>query len=226
MMRLHLASLDEPSDRAHLFLVARLPPTDSAAPPQHWIVDVALGSLSMSAPVRTDDAVLGVEQLTADGPRRVRRLARASAAKCATLLLEARHAATPTSAWRPVYEFADTAAPTTTPFARADMLVENARASSADSDLATRLIVTRCDAHRARWTLRNDRLSLRNADGVVRHDELLRDAAQLGDALGERFALRVDAAALDALAVALLTSSRVDNLRGSSMSISSAASSD
>ena len=62
MMRLHVASRSIESDRAHLMLVVELHGAQ-------YIVDVALGSLSMTAPVLLD--VDAGEQLTSDGPRRV-----------------------------------------------------------------------------------------------------------------------------------------------------------
>lgn len=137
MMRLHLASRDDVSDRSHLTLVVGVPPRA-----RRFVVDVALGSLSMTTPVALD--VGAGEQRTRDGARRVSWLAPPT-----VYLLETRHNAK--SAWRDVYAFA-----LHPPMAPGDMVVENAHASSSESDLATRLVCSRSDASRNRVTLRNE----------------------------------------------------------------------
>lgn len=156
MMRLHLDNRQHASDRAHLLLLVTL---DNV----RWIADVALGSMSMCSPVRVDGAV-GDQQLTPDGPRRV---SRKSGPHDRWLLLEARRVPTG-GEWREVYEF-DPDTEFDERLMRCEGVAsqnfhrfllsssaENAHASSAESDLATRLIVTRCmDASRNRVTLRN-----------------------------------------------------------------------
>ena len=65
LMRLHLDARSERSDRSHLMLVAEC---DNA----QWLVDIALGSLSLTSAVALDS---GDEQVTRDGPRRITRIA-------------------------------------------------------------------------------------------------------------------------------------------------------
>jgi hypothetical protein len=92
------------------------------------------------------------EQHTSDGPRRVTVFGD-------HLLLQARHAGSADEAYRDVYEFCLDGL-----FAYDEMVAENAHASSAESDLATRLIVTRVlDDARSRVTLRNNVCQLLDA---------------------------------------------------------------
>eukprot|EP00035_Acanthoeca_spectabilis_P028890 m.472453 g.472453 ORF g.472453 m.472453 type:complete len:304 (-) comp32723_c0_seq1:47-958(-) len=183
LMRLHLKDATAVSDRAHLLLRVDLGPDTGV-----WIVDVALGSLSMTAPVRTDTVMVGVSQRSPDGPRRVSRVGPPGGPVPPgrlPLLLEAQRAgATDADPWRPVYEFDLEGY-----FDPADMTRENAQASSFESDLATRLIVSRCGPSQARITLRNLQLTVKAATGAVLEDRTLEGALGIKEALHDRFGL-------------------------------------
>lgn len=181
LMRVHLRSRQEVSDRSHLLLLVTIEGSSQ------YIVDVALGSLSMSVPVKLD--VDCGEQLTKDGPRCVSWFG--DDASRATYLLSARHSLKSESS-RDIYEFRLTDGE----FAMDDMIRENRFASSHESDLATRLIVTRvCDASRSRVTLRNEELTVKNSDGVLLSSERVDDHDTLLRVLRERFAIDLGAAA-------------------------------
>jgi len=163
MMRLHLRNDEEESDRSHLFLIVTFGQTK-------WISDVALGSLSMSCPVRID---VGIEQITLEGPRLV------SEASFFPLRFSARRSG---GKWRAVYDFD----PEKT-FSADLMENERSFASSVESDLATRLIISRCDESLNRITLRNLDLYVKDINGKEISCDRIQTASDFSDTLETKF---------------------------------------